>query len=125
MKLLLLSLLMLSACSSHTNSKPELPKLISGKGIYTLRHNPTACLMAQPELEFEIVHEQGTERVYIELSGESNEIYEALQAQAAKDPEGEWAIFGRLKQETFSYAGGHYARIFSPIEFAEKEVENE
>ncbi len=112
------------ACSSHRSTKSDLPELVSGKGVYSLRYNPASCLIAQPELDFEIVHEQGTERVYIEASNENNSVFEQLMSLAAQEPEGEWTILGRLEKSVFSYSGGHHARIFSPIEFVEKDPEN-
>ena len=115
----------LSACSSHHNTKSDLPNLPSGKGIYTLRYNPAPCLIAQPELDFEILHEESVERVYIESSSENSFVFDTLVEEAAKSPEGEWSVLGRIEKSVFSYSGGHHARIFSPIELIENDPKNQ
>jgi hypothetical protein len=120
---LLLAGALLSACGA--SSKPSRPSLPSGSDIYTLRHNPTHCLVDRPSLQAEVQTPQGWERVALEDVDEDADAVARLLKRWADEPYVEVRLAGRLGVDTRTYLGNHVARVLRVAELDPPEDEGE
>ncbi len=101
-----------AGCGGNVKKEVREP-LLQGRALYQLRYNPAPCLVNQSEFSFEIVTENGFERVYLDDPTSEEALMTALQASKDGLNGGTIEVDGRILDAILPYAADHYARGFA------------
>lgn len=102
-------LALLAACSGAPVSRAP---LVDGRGIYTLRYNPPACLVGRPELHFEVQTPQGWERVALETPEEGeDDLVAELTTRSETAPDAPVQVEATFTPNVLAWSGRHQSRV--------------